>query len=287
MTPRGYLGDDLNTPERLATPATRPATPATLDGQTPEWAAPPPGWPVPDARHAWTGVGLRDMSRAERGLRLALALLALALGTVAALAATAGPRRIRDDDAVLRDAAAGRVTRIDVNRLGGYVRWQTRAGHRYQSGLPFVFDANDDGRAIRNAVRAQPYVAAHPASVTFERIGPPHVPFTVVAADLALWLAAVVLLVRGPQPRWLTKWGWFWAIGLPPLLAAYLVSGGSWRRGGLGRPRRPTGAVTVWVLLMLVRVATGAAGNAITTWRNPHPARGSFVSVAPWPPPPA
>ena len=37
------------------------------------------------------------------------------------------------------------------------------------------------------------------------------------------WLIALVLLITGPEPRWATTWGWFWMIGLSPMVAVFLL----------------------------------------------------------------
>lgn len=37
------------------------------------------------------------------------------------------------------------------------------------------------------------------------------------------WLLALVVLITGPEPRWATTWGWFWMIGLSPMVAVFLL----------------------------------------------------------------
>lgn len=41
-------------------------------------------------------------------------------------------------------------------------------------------------------------------------------------SDLA-GLATLILLIVGPQPRWATKWAWFWLLGVGPLTAVFLL----------------------------------------------------------------
>lgn len=103
---------------------------------------------------------------------------------------------------------------------GGLVRWQTEDG-RYEAALPSRYSD------VEEAVRAQPYVAAHPDSVTFDQLHETSVPDAWVGM---MPLLAVIALIGAPQPRLLTKWGWFWAMALGVGLLPYLIFGGSLRR---------------------------------------------------------
>jgi hypothetical protein len=258
--------------------ATDPGGP---DAPWPAWpAAPPvsaydPAAPVdrfPIYARMWhTGASPRETPTAERAVRIAAALLALVLFAIAVAAATAGPRKVADPDAVLRDAAAGRVVRVDDR--GDRVRWQTRDGGLYEATL-------DGGSPleVEASVRRQPAVAANPGSVTFGRIARPATPRPVRLAGAALVLACVIGLFAGPQPRLLTRWAWFWAIGAGlPVTAAYLLFGGSWRHGRPGVPRRRVGGITVVVVAIGVNALVPSATDAVVRLRNPAPAAGTYA----------
>ncbi|WP_432510895.1 hypothetical protein [Kineococcus sp. SYSU DK001] len=77
---------------------------------------------------------------------------------------------------------------------------------------------------------------------------------------LVQWLGAVVLLVRGPQPRWVRRWGWFWLFALPFGVTAFLVSSGPLPGRGYVAPGpgRLRGGRAFVVALLLV----GALGGS-------------------------
>ncbi len=38
-----------------------------------------------------------------------------------------------------------------------------------------------------------------------------------------VYLAILILLISGPQPRWATKWAWFWLLNVGPMAAVFLL----------------------------------------------------------------
>lgn len=66
------------------------------------------------------------------------------------------------------------------------------------------------------------------------------------------WLAAIVLLVVGPQPRWATRWAWFWLLGAAPMAVVFLLVEPVpvWQTQALaGRPWRLTGGRAFLLML--------------------------------------
>ncbi|MDQ1711754.1 MAG: hypothetical protein QOE45_1204 [Frankiaceae bacterium] len=236
----------------------------------------------PGEHHEWTGAALRETPPVERAVRLALALAIVVLCAITATVATAGPRWVDDQNAVLRDAAAGRVVRVDATPdhtpsrgFAAYVRWRTRDGGRYESRSPVA-----PGDDIAFAVRRQPYVAAHPGSVTFGAVERPRVPFPLSAGLPLAALLGTLLLIVSPQPRWLTKWAWFWAFGTVVALGLYLLFGGAFSTGRAGASDRRLGAVRMLLLLIVLRLVAGLATDVVVHHRNPEPATGAYVAAA-------
>ena len=65
-------------------------------------------------------------------------------------------------------------------------------------------------------------------------------------------LATLVLLIAGPQPRWATKWAWFWLLGLGPMAAVFLLVEPVpvWQSApAYARPSRLTGG---WAFLLAI-----------------------------------
>jgi hypothetical protein len=209
--------------------------------------------------------------RIEVVWRSALAVFVLAVYLLGLWAHVHQPRYVDDYRALLRDANAGRVVRVapyrsdDTSHLrdrqqtmrawrDGLVRWQTREG-RYEAPLPERYGE------VEAVVRAQPYVAAHPGSVTFAPLAkPPTIPRELVSS---LGFLVALTLISAPQPRLLTKWGWFWAVVNGVGLIPYLIFGGSTRRA---TPSPSGRRLNGWVVVLapmaigMLLVTSAAAG---------------------------
>lgn len=239
-------------------------------------------------------VPLRHAHPVEKVLRLlavALLLLSFATSTWARLSA---PRYVPDTHAVLREAAAGRLVAVDRVRYrdaalteeetrDGVFRWRTRDGTYVSPAPPYD---------LARGVRAQPYVAAHPGSVTFGRIGQYEPPLWTRLLFPLVYLGAIVLLFRSPQPRLLTRWGWAFTFRTGVGLVAYLLLGGSAARA-TGRPpgRRVNGWVVVGTATALgvaaLVMSTSGVGNPLDRLRGiAHPAPAADGQGVVVPPPP-
>ena len=74
---------------------------------------------------------------------------------------------------------------------------------------------------------------------------------------LLLSLAALGLLVRGPEPWRATRWAWFWWLGNPMGTGLFLLLSGP--VPGIPAPRDPRRRVTGgWSFLLMVVLASGA-----------------------------
>jgi hypothetical protein len=211
--------------------------------------------PPREHRAEFTAAALRDAHPAERALRIVLALVVLA-GTVVTCAVWfQGPREVRANR-LLAAAAAGRVTRVDTVSTPGRIRWRTRGGAAYQADLTFT------GPDVRASVEAQPYVRAHPGSVTYGPVRTATVPPPLRVAMLVVTVGCVLALLVSPQPRYLTRWAWFWTFRPFVGVVAYLLLAGSVRRGRPGTPtprQRFNGWQTYFGLLLVsVLVQAGA-----------------------------
>lgn len=66
-----------------------------------------------------------------------------------------------------------------------------------------------------------------------------------------LWFLTVLTMITGPEPRWATRWAWFWLLLSPAVFVAvpaYLVWGAHGHEGG----RRLTGG---WAFLLFLLVS--------------------------------
>lgn len=77
-------------------------------------------------------------------------------------------------------------------------------------------------------------------------------------------LAVLVLLIGGPQPRFATKWAWFWLLGAGWPVVAFLLLEPvpAWQAApAAARQSRLTGG---WAFL--IAVLLGVGGSAVTSW---------------------
>jgi hypothetical protein len=164
---------------------------------------------------------------------------------------------------LLDELRAGRVDELMIERLpaGGQgqgtfrVEWSGDSGHsvaRYElstfGGSPRI----DEGAIILAAAEDSP----EPVSVTlrqdWDQSGV-HISLVGSAA-----LAALILLVVGPQPRLATKWAWFWlTCAAAPIWLVYLIlEPVPWwqRRLAPPRPRRLSGGWGFVAAVVLIPV---------------------------------
>jgi hypothetical protein len=210
---------------------------------------------------------LRDASRGERLFRCLLAALVVAYLGFTAYESLRRPTVVTGGGSAyqsLLDAAnTGRVTRIDDSGAD-YVLWRHANGHVYAH--PIVY-----GVDLRASVAAQPYVRAHPRSVTYAPIAASAIrkqPWRDVAEPLA-GIALLLWLVTGPPPRHLTRWGWFWIVATSVGTVPYVLLSGSRYRTVTTRPRRRNGAFGVAVAVAF-SVAAALARHAIAPDQPGH-----------------
>lgn len=241
-------------------------------------------WPPYEAKRYEYAARLRDASRIELLVRIALALVVLTSLAGAAWEALHRPRYVADYGVLLSDVAAGRVMLLDpdpdhgvVNHsvpkhLRGYeqaLAWRTSRRGWYITTIPKDIDPDA-------AIRAQPYAKDHPNAPPLGRVPVPSGPW--VPWRLFSLPVFAALLAARPQPRLLTRWGWFWLLPTPVGPPAYLLLGGSVSRGtGEPAPRQYTGwhvvaAVTVASLLLLP-----LRGHAPDLLTPRHAPAGSYV----------
>ena len=110
-----------------------------------------------------------------------------------------------------------------------------------------------DGRATLRVVTAAD-IAAHGTSIAGWQL-----PAWLVQVAQWLWVAAVLVLTTGPEPRWATRWAWFWAFISPlAVLAVPLFALASVPLPGRPAPRRPHRQLTGgWAFLVVLVLGFG------------------------------
>jgi hypothetical protein len=183
------------------------------------------------------------------------------------------------------------------------VLWVGRYGAVYQADLEYGPTGVSDGFIEPEQLDVMATAAAaakrtgHKTPAESSQLNPPGTPFLPLAVGAVMFLI-VFLLVKGPEPRRFTRWGWFWIIAfLPAGLGAvwYLLREAPWNARtselwplprharGLAEPIGPrrTGG---WVGLICALVAGQmlsvllAAGLSMITNHHPDPPR-SWVLV--------
>ncbi len=87
------------------------------------------------------------------------------------------------------------------------------------------------------------------------------------------WLVTVVLLDVGPQPRWATKWAWFWMMGAGPMAVVFLMIEPVpvWQSEALAaRPWRLTGG-RAFLLTLAAGLVYLAVQGLVTMSGSPGP----------------
>lgn len=158
----------------------------------------------------------------------------------------------------VRWRSGGRVHEAAVQLVAGPLEPGTVMTSEDGSPLPVVH--RDVGALVGDwgpAVRVDR--ADHDSSVSTTVLGV-RVSGWVGPLVLVQWFGAVFLLVRGPEPQWVSRWGWFWFLALPFGTTAFLLSSGPWpgRRRVAPGPRRLRGGRAFLVSLVLA----GASGGA-------------------------
>lgn len=83
-----------------------------------------------------------------------------------------------------------------------------------------------------------------------------HLPLWMSPVGGVLWVVAVLLLATGPEPRWATRWAWFWAFITPlGVVALPLFALGSVPLPGRPAPRPPGHRLTGGWAFLLVNVS--------------------------------
>ena len=84
-------------------------------------------------------------------------------------------------------------------------------------------------------------------------------------------LVTLGLLIFGPQPRWATKWAWFWLLGIGPMSAVFLLLEPVpvWQNGpAYARPSRLTGGWAFLLALFSGILLSALASLVVTPWLN-------------------
>jgi hypothetical protein len=208
-----------------------------------------------------------------------LRLLLVACCIVVAATTLALGERSSSLDELQAEIADGHVSRVEVSGIlhpgsRGFttqqVRWQrgpvgfvaevvqrSPEGHvrpRSNPDLPVLREdvgtllqrQHQDLSVTRSAVR-------HPGG----SMGDWLMPGWVVALALVLGLLTLGLLMGGPEPRWATRWGWFWFVALAPPFGvpAYLILGRPRERVPVGTDKRVTGLPALVMATVLVPLA--------------------------------
>jgi hypothetical protein len=82
-------------------------------------------------------------------------------------------------------------------------------------------------------------------------------------------LVTLILLIVGPQPRWATKWAWFWLLGTGPMSAVFLLVEPVpvWQsEPAFARPSRLTGGWAFLIALFGGFVLSALANVVVTPW---------------------
>ncbi|WP_041291827.1 hypothetical protein [Kineococcus radiotolerans] len=235
-----------------------------------------PASSVPASWRGWAGVR-------------AVLLVLTAVVVLAALVRGEHGATLRD---LQDDVGSGRVSRVQVTgdlppgttgTARQEVRW--RSGWRTHqvevqlvagplaSGTGGTTMTGDDGSPLpvtRQDVGA--LVRSWDPQVRVDRTGYPsasysatvlglEVPGWVGLLTLLQWLGAVLLLIHGPEPRWVSRWGWFWSFALPFGVTAFLLSSGPLpgRRYVAPGPGRLRGG-RAFVVSLLLAGALGGSG---------------------------
>src|SRR5690625_1940582 len=188
---------------------------------------------------------------------LALRLALLACFCLAVLHAWTLPAERLTGD-LLANLSDGNVETITIERPSAgqqgqmelRVDWSQRSGrdgYAYYSVSSLPDNPQiDEGELILDAA------ATSPATVQVTTADPMTLrPTLVVNWPMVVALAALLVMVAGPQPRLATKWAWFWlGCAVPPLWAAFLLLEPvpAWRRTSL--PARPQRYTAGWAFLL-------------------------------------
>ncbi|MCV2392707.1 hypothetical protein OEB99_00145 [Actinotalea sp. M2MS4P-6] len=82
-------------------------------------------------------------------------------------------------------------------------------------------------------------------------------------------LVTLVLLITGPQPRWATKWAWFWLLGVGPMTVVFLLVEPVpvWQESpAYTRPWRLTGGWAFLLALFSGLIFSAISAMVVTPW---------------------
>jgi hypothetical protein len=236
-----------------------------------------------DAADGATSAPLREAPPWEKALRAALALLVVALCVLAVADFLDRPAKVHTNRfnpyaALLSEANAGRVERLDTD---GPIRWRSAGGALYE------LDAIHPGVDVRELVELQPYVRDHPGAIRYGAIEPRRARDSVWLAGPIIVFSAFLLsrLIFGPRPRLASRWGWFWIAGTGAGVVPYLLLSGSWSRtaapGAPPRRRRVVGGGVAFLAVVALNTAIAVTGDAVYDRLHPQPPLGAYTPAAP------
>ena len=178
---------------------------------------------------------------------------------------------------LLRGLEAGEVTRVvlgpatEEGMVGSFaqrVEWETSG----RDGYATYWVNTVPGEQVDDDTLIVQAVADSPGAVALERraeyyLGPSGIqwsPFAIVH------LMMLFVLIGGPQPRWATKWAWFWLSFLPLGWAAFLLLEPVlvWRRRESYPPERRFTGGWAWITAV---VAQTVFAQMIDGWYDSVP----------------
>jgi hypothetical protein len=173
----------------------------------------------------------------------------------------------------------------DSGSSASSVLWSTGPFHRYSFTLDSVLGA-DRTRSAPD-VEARRFVAANIGGQrvpTLEPLGNSWSERIAAPVTAAAYLALLVVLGRGPQPRRATKWSLFFIYGIPAGLGAFwaLLREAPWSREAMSRPEPPpgpipgrwTGGRTLIVVALSYTLVLALASSPLTA--HPGGSNGEF-----------
>lgn len=232
---------------------------------------------------AYASPTVRRARRLLPGTHALRVILALAVAAATLVSLWSWPRDA--DPADLRQAlAAGEVHdvvigraetvgvpwRVEADLLAGQVVWQD---DRWRTRTTYLdFEVAELLGVRQDAAGTTVTQATRPEGRPFDHdIGDPLRGVAVLSSLLVL-----ILLVRGPQPRWATKWAWFW-LGATPLglgILAWLALEVPWSRRAHrlpepqpgAREERLTGGIAFGLFLIASSVLTQLVSAGWVPW---------------------
>lgn len=187
------------------------------------------------------------------------------------------------------DVAAGRTHRVEITGGLNGTRGSALTSYRWHAGAYWHVaeatessgpDETDDMSTTSNAtlvlygdVAAQLRAIAPHRDLRVVRTGREisgysaiagwRVPDWTLYVAMFMWLGAIFVLVNGPQPRWATRWAWFWVIATPLNVVGvplFLLASGSWATTYVDSPVKPRWRLTGGKAFLLTFVVSSVLG---------------------------